>query len=782
MRLFLLISGIFLCVQVAAQQRVTGRVINQESEGIAFASIQVEGLNAGALTDENGQFVLPVPDGKDSVTLKISHISYQLSEIRVYPVEQNITIRLQEKTALLDELKIEGQQLTDDANLTRLQGKTALQLTSPFQDISRVLITLPGVVSNNEFSTTYSVRGGNYDENQIYVNDIPIYRPFLVSNGQQEGLGFVNTDLVKSVDFSAGGWQPKYGDKLSSVLNVSYKDPKEFGASINAGLLGGSAHIENASRDGRLSYIAGVRHKSARYLLNTLETQGQYLPRFTDIQSYITYRVGPDSDKNRTTISALAAYANNRYYVEPESRETEFGNFSQSFRLYVAYDGQETLDYDTYQLGLKATHRISDTWKSYLMTSGVYTTEREYTELEGGYRLCDVDKNLSSDTFNECVYIRGVGTNYDYGRNNLTAELINVENRHVVLLGDNTVEFGWSYSHQLIDDQLQEYAFIDSADYVINLESQSSTAELASNQYAGFGQLSTAISKRFNITAGARVNYWDLNEEWLFSPRVQADYKPEAMPATAFHLAAGLYQQPPFYREMRGFDGRVNTNLKAQKSWHLIAGMTRDLIWWARPFVLDVEAYYKSMYDMVPYEIENVKLRYYANNEAKAYATGLDFRLSGEFIDGVESWFSLGVLSTKEDVAGDGQGYIRRPTDQRVNLAIFFQDHFPNNPDMRVSLTMLYGSGLPFGPPNDFARRNSYKGGDYTRVDVGFARIFHLNKEKGHLFTIRAEVLNLLGKANPISYTWISDVTNNQYAVPNSLSARFLNLRAILQL
>lgn len=776
----------FITSSSFGQKALTGLITNNADEPVIGANILIVGTEKGTITDSQGKFEMLNVDDSQRIILRISHISHESQEITIEAKQIFTRVILESKTELLDEVSVKGDREIDNS-LIKLDPKNAEVLTTPFKEFNKILATLPGVVSNNELSSAYSVRGGNFDENLVYVNDIPIYRPLLVSNGQQEGLSFINSDLVSSVQFSAGGWQPKYGDKLSSVLNVSYKKPTDFGASASISLLGGSFHVEGEALKDRINYAVGVRHKSSQYLLNTLEVEGQYLPKFSDFQSIININLGPTADKQKTQLSLLSSYARNRYFVEPASRETEFGNFNQSLRLFVAFDGQETLEYDTYQIGTKLSHNFSDRLTSQLVIAGVYATEREYTDVEGAYQLCDVDKNISSNTFNDCVFTRGIGTNYDYGRNNLTAQISTIENRNQILLTNDktTIEFGFGYSGQSIDDQLQEYSFTDSADYVTQIDAVQSETDLSSHQYTSFIQSTHQFNQQLRTTIGLRGNYWSLNEEFLLSPRWQILYSPIWRRDISFTGAVGVYQQPPFFREMRAFDGSINKSLKAQKSIHFLLGLDYRVDLWDRPFLISTEVYYKSFKEVVPYEVENVKIRYYATNSAEAFATGLDFRMSGEFIEGAESWFSLGILNVQENVDNDTRGYIRRPTDQRVNAAIFFQDHFPNNPDVRVSVNLLYGSGLPFGPPQNFENRNSYNGGSYTRLDIGFSRIIYFNKEKYNgtrQLLLSAEVLNLFGSDNPISYTWITDVNSNQYAVPNSLSARFLNLRATIKI
>lgn len=786
MKFKLIFSFLVLITQVLLAQtgKVNGIVEDEKGSPLTGVNIQKEGSSSGVFTDKSGEYTIDIEAGKPTI-LVFSHVGYTPEKHTITLQEGEtlqLNITLAETTEMLTGVQIEGERDNrDEVSVTKIKPKSLENLPTAFGDFNKILTTLPGVVSNNELSSTYSVRGGSFDENLIYVNDIPVYRPFLISNGQQEGLSFVNSNLVESVEFSAGGWQPKYGDKLSSVLNVDYKKPSEFGASLTVGLLGGTAHVEGATKSKNITYVAGVRHKSAQYLLNTLETQGEYLPKFTDLQAYVSFKLD-----DRTSLGVLTSYGRNRYFVQPQSRETEFGTFDRSFRLFVGFAGREILEYDTYQGGVKLTRKLSDRFKSELIASGVYALEREYTDVEGAYRLCDVDKNLGSDTFNECVYIRGVGSNYDYGRNNLEANIINLENRNVYTVNaKNTVEFGLGYSYQNIDDQLNEYTFRDSVDYVIDIQSLQADNEVSSEQYTGHIQHTSDLTKRITTTYGVRLNYWTLNEQLLVSPRWQISFRPGWVRDVVFRAATGVYQQPAFYRELRDQSGNLNKDLKAQKSIHFISGMDYNFKWWGRDFKFIGELYYKRLRDVVAYDIDNVKVRYYANNNAKAYATGLDLRVSGEFIEGTESWFSLGLLNAREDVEGDGRGYIRRPTDQRLNIAVFFQDHLPNNPTFRVSLNLFFGSGLPFGPPQNFEKRNVFSGDTYRRLDIGFSKLFYLNKEKykeERQLMLSAEILNVLAVSNAISYTWVTDVSNNQFAVPNTLSARFLNVKLSIKI
>ncbi|MEM7107089.1 MAG: carboxypeptidase-like regulatory domain-containing protein [Bacteroidota bacterium] len=760
-----------------AQTEVKGTVADERGQFIKAVNIKIKDQNEGTASDESGAFTLQVE--AFPVTLVFTHIAFKQKTVVVNNQTDPLLIVLEPLTQLLESVEVVGAEPgRNEVSLTKIEPKSAELLPSPFGDFTRILATLPGVISNNELSSTYSVRGGNFDENLVYVNNIPVYRPFLVTNGQQEGLSFINPNLVENVEFSAGGWQPSYGDALSSVLNVRYKEADTFKASATAGLLGGTAHVEGSF--GKVSGVFGARHKTAEYLLNTLETQGQYLPRFTDVQSYLNIRFN-----EKTRLGILSSYARNRYLVEPENRETDFGTFNQALRLFVAFEGREILEYDTYQGGFNLTHDFSDRFRTEVIGGAVYAQEREFTDVEGGYRLCDVDNNLASATFNECIITRGIGTNLDFGRNTLEAKIFNLESRNIFTINSTSIlEFGAGYSHQNIDDLLDEFTFTDSSEFVIDIAATNAENDITTERAHAYAQLTTDFGERVSSTAGIRLNYWSFNGELIISPRWQISYRPKWVRDVVFKAAVGLYAQPPFYRELRDFDGNLNEDLKSQKSVHFISGFDYKFRWWGRDFNFISEIYYKMLWDVIPYDVDNVRLRYYANNNAEAFAAGLDLRLSGEFIEGTQSWFSLGILSTREDVENDGNGYIRRPTDQRVNLGIVFQDHIPGDPTIQVNLGVLYGSGLPFGPPSNFRRRSAFNGAEYTRVDIGFSKLFYFGGATDFYksLTLTAEVLNMLGTSNTISYTWISDVNNQQFAVPNALSARFLNVKATVRL
>lgn len=782
--LLILLASASLQAQTAL---LKGRVHTHEGEPLPGATVQAEVMQRGTVTDSIGYFRLLLP-ANDSIALRISFVgyrSYSETIILTPGEEREIAVRLSLRTDELKTVEVTSsgdETERENAGLTRLKPEELIHIPTAFGDFSDVLQTLPGVVSNNELSTAYSVRGGNYDENLVYVNGIPIYRPFLSRSGQQEGLSFVNPQMVSSIRFSAGGWQPKWGDKLSSVLDITYKEPDSITASATASLLGGSIETEGITKGGKFSWIASGRHKSARYLLGTLDTEGEYLPRFSDVQAFLTYRYN-----SRHSLNLLLSYARNRYEVVPQTRETNFGTIQKAIRLTVGFEGKELLRYDTWQNALKWTSSWTNQFQTDWILSWLNTQEREYTEVEGVYYLCDVDKNTSSSTFDECISALGFGTNYLNIRNRLRAQVYTLQNRSRWQWNEqNKVEWGVQYALEDMQDHLQEWEFIDSAGFVQIRQNRliDNGLSLNSRRFESYVQNSSSWSSdRHTMTYGLRSHYWSVNQQWLWSPRLQYAYRPNWLTDVVFTTAVGIYHQPPLYRELRTYNGDLNLQVRAQSSLHVLAGADVNFRMWDRLFNFVAESFYKQLWHVNAYDIENVRIRYFANNESKAWATGADFRINGEFIPGAESWFSIGLLSTREDIPGDDRGYIRRPTDQRLNIGIFFQDHIPNDPSLRAYLKLLYGSGLPFGPPDRIEYRNIFRAPSYQRVDVGLSKIINFERKDLGIKSLwlGVEILNLLSSNNVISYSWIRDFGGNQYAVPNTLTSRFFNLKLVAQ-
>ena len=742
----------------------------------------LEGVNvylpggSGVSTLVDGSYSLSFSDAYDGYVY-FTYVGYDTVQHRVSispGVHQIFDVLMVQSTTVLEQVEIRTASDVPPAAIS-IKPAALRDMPSAFGDFNRILATMPGVVTANELSSAYSVRGGNYDENLVYVNGMKVYRPFLVRAGRQEGLSFVNPSLAAKAEFYPGGWEARFDNALSSVLNVGYKTPTQLAGSITIGLLGGDAHIEGATNDQRLRYVAGIRHKRAEYLFNTFDVEGEYLPNFTDIQTYVQANLGKETPE-KTRLGVLFSYAQNRYKVTPTTRETEFGTFNNAFRFLVAFEGSEKLDYDSWQTGIDFTRQINDKVEFVARVAGIKTYEREYSEVEGGYRLCDLDKNPTSSTFNECISIRGLGTNYFHARNTLDGTLLDAEALVNISSQSGLISAGLELDYQEFDDNIEEYRFVDSADYVTVTDRIATSGTTTARIFGGFAQHDWQINKRNTLVYGLRWSYRDLNGQFLVTPKIAWTYDPAWARNLSFKVATGLYPQYPLYREMRELDGTVNKQADAQQSWQLLVGADKGVTLWERPFHWTVEGYYKNLWDVIPYVVDNVRIRYVGDNVATAYAVGLATRFSGEFIKGAESWISLGILSTKEKLNTEST-YVRRPTDQRVTAAIFFEDHLPGNPTMRVNLSYVFGSGLPFGPPASFESRTVFQGPVYNRVDVGFTKIFLIKKSWQKSIWLGLEILNLFGSVNTISYTWIQDVDDQYIAIPNNLSNRFFNMK-----
>jgi len=697
------------------------------------------------------------------------------------------------------------------------------QLPSNTMNIEDLIKTQMGVSSNNELSSGYSVRGGNFDENLVYVNDIEVYRPFLVRSGQQEGLSFANPNMVSKIDFSAGGFEARYGDKLSSVLDITYRKPLKFQGNASASFLGGNIQLEGISKNRLIAWSIGTRYRSNVYLLKSLDTRGEYRPSALDVQTFLTFDVNP-----KLKFEFLGNIANNKYLVIPTNRETNFGTVNQALRLTVYFDGQELMEYTTFMAGLSTTYRPNSKTKLKFITSAYRANEQEVYTVQGQYYIDQLEADLGKPTFGQVAFNRGIGTFINNGRNYLTANVFNFEHKGNRVINDNNqLLWGARYGIEQINDKLSEWRAIDSAGFLVpysptevNLSDVYKTKTyLPSSRSQAFTQynFNTLLndSSHLSFTAGVRGNYWTVNNQLVVSPRVTIAYKPNWKRDWLFKLSGGLYYQPPFYRELRNINGQVNKNVKAQQSIHIV--FTSDYVFklWERRFKLVMSGYYKQLSSIIPYEVDNVRIRYFANNNTKGYATGADVRINGEFIKGVESWATIGVLRTYEyskdnihyvyynkdkeeiirgytfdQVKADSErvdpGFIPRPTDQLITFGCFFQDYLPKLPALKFNLNMQFGSGLPFGPPTHLRWQQILRMPPYRRVDAGFAyNIIKQDREikRKNVFNnlkemwVFLEVFNLLQIQNTVSYTWVQDVTGNRYAVPNYLTNRQVNLR-----
>ena len=813
LQLTLLLGLLFSALSFSQSSIIRGVILDETNEPIEGVNIKASSGD-GAATNQNGFYELRIPSDVE-VTVEFTHLGHSR-------IVQKFQLKNGQEIEFNPVMKIEAEQIAEvvistntrqnDDGVVNIDPKTLRTIKGAQPGIENILKTLPGVNISNELSTQYSVRGGNFDENLVYVNEIEVYRPFLIRSGNQEGLSFVNTDLVSNVDFSAGGFQAKYGDKLSSVLDITYRNPVAFGMRADLSLLGGSVAAEAVSKDGKFSGIAGVRYRDNSLILNSLETEGNVEPVFADAQTYLTYRF---SDKFH--LNFLGNISLNQYNFQPENRQTNFGTLQEPVALLVFYDGNEEDQYQTYFGALKANYFVNDNLTLKFIGSAYHTLEQEYFDIFAQYRLGEVNTNIGDENLGEVEFSEGIGSQLTHARNDLDAFIVNAEHRGDYKIDEeSTVEWSVKYTHEDIRDRLVEYEIIDSAGFSIRppnfsipnlqpyqpyegpltaFEDIRALNRVKIDRVQAFAQYSKRTEWGNNevfYNAGVRLHNWTVggenlesNTQTVVSPRAQFAIKPDWDKDMLFRVAGGLDYQPPFYRELRDSSGVVQPNVKAQKSFHVVLGNEYSFKIWDRPFKLVTEAYYKGLSNVNTYTLENVRIRYSADNNAKAYAYGLDMRLNGEFVPGTESWFSFGYLKTEENI--DNRGYIARPTDQRLKFGALFQDYVPNMPDLKMYLNLVYNTGVPGGSPSyadpyDFQVRLR----DYRRADLGISlelvnptKTYNARwKKKFRELSLGFEIYNMFNNQNSITNTWVRDVyTKRQFAIPNYLTPRVFNLR-----
>jgi hypothetical protein len=834
----LVVSGFCNAQSVAY---LSGKVLDLEKSPLSSAFLKVSETGISAVTDLDGNYTLKVP-ANTVFTVQISHFD-EGTQRKLGPFNEGQKVAynfILNKTASIGGVTVSGG--IDRGPLIKIKPKEIERFanTAGFEQQLK-LIGLGINTSGGDQSSAYSVRGGNFDENLVYIDDIEIYRPFLVRSGQQEGLSVINPDMVDNVQFSAGGFQAKYGDKLSSVLDIKYRQPDSFAATIQASLLGANIHFEDRSKNKRFSYLIGARYRSNQYLLGTLDVQGEYKPRFYDIQTLLRYKLRAD-----LTLSYLTTLSQNKYAVAPESRQTSFGNVNSALSLNIAFGGGEVMQYTTWMNGLNLEYKPTERLELKLISSSYTTSEREHFTVEGAYRLSELDNNIGSDDFANEKRLLGVGYFIDHARNDLEAQVYTVSQKGRYTLGKSTLNWGLGYTNETINDKLKEWRYNDSSGF--NITTRQSTGapneivldefvkakiNIASYRLNAYIQNAHVFDKssNFKATYGIRTNYWSFNEENVISPRLQVSYEPnkrsndtlrkhlrdsliernfkysqdtlnmlyaeQGKRDWVWRFAAGYYYQPPFYRELRGIDGVINPNLKAQQSIHYVLGGDLNFLAWNRPFKFISEVYYKHLDRMVPYVVDNVRIRYLADNTSQGYSTGIDARVNGEFIEGVESWFNISVMQTQErlyymDENGQEQlsDWLRRPTDQRVNFSILFQDELPSNPSYKMNLGLVYGSNMPFYYNAEERQKTGFTIPAYRRVDIGFSKVLiDANSEKRpnwlrntESLWVSLEVFNLLQVNNTSSFILIKDFANTVYGVPNYLTGRRINLRFIMKI
>ncbi|MBK8363824.1 MAG: carboxypeptidase-like regulatory domain-containing protein [Bacteroidetes bacterium] len=823
---------VFLSLTINAQQvgTISGKVKDPDGKPLFGASIGVIGKAIGVYSKDDGSFTFQVPANENlQVIISYTGLKQDTFNIRLIPGEKKeIISKMTGKIYQITEFTVYDKSLKSE-NATPIDPKIVKMIPTPNQSVEDILKTLPGVSSANELSSTYNVRGGNYDENLVYINDFEVYRPMLVRSGQQEGLSVINPDMVDGIKFSAGGFDAKYGDKLSSVLDIRYRRPKKFGGSVSASLLGASLELENQSKTGKFYYMLGGRQKSNQYLLNTFETEGEYKPSFTDVQIL----TGVDISK-KLNVEVFGNYARNRYNLVPQSRETNFGTINDAKRFTVYFEGQELDKYETFTGSFSATFKPKPKLSLKLIGSYYKSHEEENFDILGQYFLDQLENDLGKDDFGNVAFNLGVGSFLNHARNTLDGEIFSLEQKGEIINESSIWQWGVKVQQETFSDKLHEWYYNDSAGFSINSYRDSMNPQIILNDVViGKNNLTThringyiqntwqiTDTTRLVLTTGIRANYSDLNEELIISPRVSVTYKPRGKKNLSLRAAGGFYYQPPFYRELRGSDGKLYPDVKAQKSIHAVIGGDMTFLALGREFKLTAEVFYKSLENLIPYKVDNLRLRYLPQFTSKGYSQGIDLRLFGDFVPGAESWLSVSYLQTEEDLRGDfyyryfdeegkeifpgtsnskpvdstkvEPGYIPRPADQRLTFGVFFQDYLPKFPTYKMQLSLIFGTALPFGPPGNNRYTDLLRTPTYRRVDIGFSKQLigdEVKKKPQGKFMknfesmwVGLEVFNLLQVSNVASYTWITDVTNaRKYAVPNYLTGRQLNIRLTAQ-
>ncbi|MDB2321999.1 TonB-dependent receptor [Flavobacteriaceae bacterium] len=806
---------IFLIPLIVSSQKsyIKGIVLDINNNPIENVNISSES-KAGATTNSNGFYSIEIK-ALTNVNITFSHVNFKsisfpinLKTNEVYEFYPIMDINIEQ----IEEIVLNSNKKTELKSILSINPQIIRTIKGAQPGIENLLKTLPGVNISNELSTQYSVRGGNFDENLVYVNGIEIYRPFLVRSGQQEGLSFVNSNLIKNIKFSAGGFQSKYGDKISSVLDIEYKNPNGNNLAGNINLLGGNITLNNISKNAKVSNILGVRYRDNSMLVNSRETITNYNPKFIDIQNFLTANIN-----EKFSLNFLSYMSVNNYNYKPQSRQTNFGTLDDPTALIVYYQGQEKDKYQTVFGAAKLNFKASVNTELSLITSAFQTSEKEYFDILAQYRLGEVNNNIGDEDLGGVEFSEGIGSQLNHGRNNLNAIIYNIEHKGNYKKNDNNLEWSLKFTKEDIKDRIVEWEVIDSTGFSIdppffeslgdqpytanegpivpyqNIRKTNNTKTNRIQSYVQWSKNSNIGATEIYSNAGVRLHGWSIDNQkmnFVFSPRFQIGIKPDWKKDMIFKFSGGVYHQPPFYRELRDYNGEINYGVEAQKSIHLVASNEYSYSLWNRPFKLTSEIYYKDMTNVNAYTVDNVRIRYLANNNAKAYAYGLDLRLNGEFIKGTESWFSFGYLNTKENI--DNQGYIPRPSDQRLKFGILFQDYIPNIPDLKMYLNLVYNTGVPGGAPS-YANSYNYQNRlpDYKRVDLGISYVI-VNGEKNYKkgwkknfsdLSIGLEIFNMFDIQNSITNTWVRDVySKRQYSIPNYLTPRLLNLTIDMKL
>ncbi len=810
---------IFISAQAQKKSAIIrGQVMDENNAPLPNVSILILGQQQGITANDSGFFNIKVPADK-AFALVFSYTGYKTTQqnfLMNEGEEEVVMIYMERGATILEEVVVTDKRDRKEIGLLKPNPKSVINLPSPVTGVESLIKVFVG--SNNELTSQYNVRGGSYDENLIYVNDFEIFRPYLVRSGQQEGLSFINPALVRNINFYNGGFQARYGDKMSSVLDIQYNKPKAFGGSAYIGVLEQGFHVEGTSAKNRLSYLIGVRNRTNKNLLSRQETTGNYVPSSADVQALITYQLSP-----KWRAELLTNISKTKFALEPEFTKLTSSVFSpfytQNISAEINFIGREKSAYTTAMGGASVSFQPTKNLRLKWLASRFENDERENIDVTGFYLFGEVDPNGSLAGTGQIANPLGAGLYQNYARNSLNIIDYNFSHKGTLDKGKHLFQWGLGYDKTLIEDVLNEWEYKDSAGYSIPYSANvlelnritKSSADLNINKFNGYIQDNLAFSdsaNAFTLQFGMRFNYNDLNNELLLSPRVGASWKPDWRKDIVFKAAIGAYNQPPFYREMRRYDGSLNTALKAQKSLQAVGGFDYNFIGIKRPLRFTAEAYYKRLTNVVPYDIDNVRIRYFGENNAKAYAAGLEMRLFGEVVKDAESWISLGFMRTRENIENDfyknytidssGKpldsttiegGWLRRPTDRLITFGMFFQDYLSTNKNFKVYLSAIYGSNLPYNIPGSVKYRNALTIQPYIRADIGFSALL-LDTEKSNRRShgpfkdfeniwASLEVFNLIDRPNTISYLLLKDYANNTFALPNRLTPRLLNFKIV---
>lgn len=798
--ILLLLSLLLFCVSAAGQCRLFGKVTDEK--GVPLAGVEVflaEDQGKGVVSDHSGFYELAVENMK-RFNVVFSFVDFETQEHLVSledsKSEFELNVKMKEAVTQLGGFEVKKiRRQTESSEYIDVSAYKAVPDAN--KSIESIVSTQAGVSSNNELSSQYSVRGGNYDENSVYVNHIEVYRPLLIRAGQQEGLSFVNPDMVGSIQFSSVGFSSEFGDKMSSVLDIQYKKPSEFEGAAEVSLLGASGYVGTAS--GSFTQLHGVRYKTLKHLLGSLDTNGEYSPSFFDYQTYLTLGLSEKWD-----LSFLGNISRNSYEFVPQTRKTSFGTMTNTKEFTVYFDGKEKDLFQTFFGNLSLNFKPADSLELGLLVSAFNSQERETFDIAGEYWLSETAGNeVNADAGS------GIGKYHEHARNNLHSTVFNISQIGKVCLKRNLIKWGLTYQREVIDDKADEWEMRDSAGYSVPMlpdrlllyYNLAAKQNLETDRFIAYIQdtyTNWTERGKVSVTAGLRANYWSFNDELLISPRVSFAYLPKRNKNLGFRVAAGMYHQAPFYKEIKdtvvsengNTDVVLNKNIKAQRSFQLMVGGDYYYKMWDRPFKFTTEIYGKYIDRINPYNVDNVRIVYAGENKGDGYVVGLDMKLFGEFVPGTDSWVSLSLMRTKENIYGDGVGYIPRPTDQLYNFSLFFQDYLPGMSNLKANIKLNWADGLPFGPPRSERKDAVFRSPDYRRVDLGIS--YSLEKGKDKIMqksvlkylkslTVGLDVLNLFDISNVNSYYWVTDVTNVQYAVPNYLTSRQVNVKLMLE-